>query len=79
MSPSEKYTDRLSNHEYHGRPDKLTALVHPKHYIKLVFSLVKYYCGTHKMNEQYDATPKFKELECWDVMEEVQEFIQDYV
>ena len=78
-SPSEKYTDRHSNHECHGRPDKLTAPAHPKHYMKSVFSLVKYYYGTHKMNEQYDATLKFKELECWDVVEEAQEFVQDCI
>ena len=47
--------------------------------MKPVFSLVKYYHGTHKMNEQYDATPKFKELECWDVVEEAQEFVQDCI
>jgi len=31
------------------------------------------------MNEQYDATLKFKELKCWDVVEEAQEVVQDCI
>ena len=53
--------------------------MHPKHYMKPVFSLVKYYHGTHKMNEQHDTTLKFKELKCWGVVEEAQKFVQDCI
>ena len=47
--------------------------------MKPVFSLVKYYHGTHKMNEQHDTTLEFKELKCWSVVEEAQKFVQDCI
>jgi hypothetical protein len=53
---------------------------HPKDYIILTITLIKRYHGVREMNEQqptldewkdlYDAAIRFKELKCWDLMED---------